>query len=281
METNGKNRFASQGVSIAQMMYVSKYKSHKIALSIAWKRATLRIAVSVTHKRNDNRRPIGAPREEACTFSFVFVSVLGVGLRYSRPRLFFFSFWIVLLVTRKFRWGTWKSLLDGQTSDCVYRHRSPELRSFDDIRLPSVHHFENPLQNLSRVLAAKQIYFTSALCWRDPIDMFQLVWTSVCRRSMWKKRTSCSGLTWMELFCGKATNPAFVTPPSKLCCWIKKDLKDSCFGPGGWMCVRPLVTGIMFGFDSRRGGGVFFRLIRLSVLLSLSELKVQRIWICL
>ena len=32
METNGKNRFASQGVSIAQMMYVSKYKSHKIAL---------------------------------------------------------------------------------------------------------------------------------------------------------------------------------------------------------------------------------------------------------
>ena len=29
---NGKNRFASQGVSIAQMIYVSKYKSHKKAL---------------------------------------------------------------------------------------------------------------------------------------------------------------------------------------------------------------------------------------------------------
>ena len=32
METNGKNRFASQGVSTAQMMRVSKYKSHKITL---------------------------------------------------------------------------------------------------------------------------------------------------------------------------------------------------------------------------------------------------------
>ena len=32
MEANGKNRFALQGVSLAQMMCVSKYKSHKIAL---------------------------------------------------------------------------------------------------------------------------------------------------------------------------------------------------------------------------------------------------------
>ena len=33
------------------------------------------------------------------------------------------------------------------------------------------------------------------------------------------------------------------------------------------------------GFDSRRGCAVFFRLIRLSVLLSLSELKEKRIWL--
>ena len=33
------------------------------------------------------------------------------------------------------------------------------------------------------------------------------------------------------------------------------------------------------GFDSRRGCAVFFRLIRLSVLLSLSELKEKRIWV--
>ena len=32
------------------------------------------------------------------------------------------------------------------------------------------------------------------------------------------------------------------------------------------------------GFDSRQGCAVFFRLIRLSVLLSLSELKENRIW---
>ena len=41
METNGKNRFASQGVSIAQMMYVSKYKSHKIALFNSMKKSNI------------------------------------------------------------------------------------------------------------------------------------------------------------------------------------------------------------------------------------------------
>ena len=41
METNGKNRFASQGVSIAQMMYVSKYKSHRIALFNSMKKSNL------------------------------------------------------------------------------------------------------------------------------------------------------------------------------------------------------------------------------------------------
>ena len=47
MEINRKNRFASQNVSIAQMMYVlSKYKSHKIALFNSMKRATLRLSLS-------------------------------------------------------------------------------------------------------------------------------------------------------------------------------------------------------------------------------------------
>ena len=41
METNGKNRFASQGVSIAQMMYVSKYNSHKIALFNSMKKSNI------------------------------------------------------------------------------------------------------------------------------------------------------------------------------------------------------------------------------------------------
>ena len=41
METNGNNRFASQGVSIAQMMYVSKYKSHKIALFNSMKKSNI------------------------------------------------------------------------------------------------------------------------------------------------------------------------------------------------------------------------------------------------
>ena len=41
MDTNGKNRFASQGVSIAQMMYVSKYKSHKIALFNSMKKSNI------------------------------------------------------------------------------------------------------------------------------------------------------------------------------------------------------------------------------------------------
>ena len=41
METNGKNRFASQGVSIAQMMYASKYKSHKIALFNSMKKSNI------------------------------------------------------------------------------------------------------------------------------------------------------------------------------------------------------------------------------------------------
>ena len=41
METNGENRFASQGVSIAQMMYASKYKSHKIALFNSMKKSNI------------------------------------------------------------------------------------------------------------------------------------------------------------------------------------------------------------------------------------------------
>ena len=41
MEINGKNRFASQGVLIAQMMYVSKYKSHKIALFNSMKKSNI------------------------------------------------------------------------------------------------------------------------------------------------------------------------------------------------------------------------------------------------
>ena len=41
MEANGKNRFASVDVSIAQVMYVSKYKSHKIALFNSMKKSNL------------------------------------------------------------------------------------------------------------------------------------------------------------------------------------------------------------------------------------------------
>ena len=41
METNGKNRFESQGDSIAQMMYVRKYKSHRIAHFNSMKKSNL------------------------------------------------------------------------------------------------------------------------------------------------------------------------------------------------------------------------------------------------
>ena len=51
METNGKNRFASQGVSIAQMMYVSKYKSHIVALFNSMKKSNIApISVLAEHK---------------------------------------------------------------------------------------------------------------------------------------------------------------------------------------------------------------------------------------
>ena len=70
METNGKNRFASQGVSIAQMMYVSKYKSHKIALFNSMKksniapisrlRSALRIVIQEYGGRNWSNRPQSA-----------------------------------------------------------------------------------------------------------------------------------------------------------------------------------------------------------------------------
>ena len=41
MEANGKNRFGSQGVSIAQMMFARKYKLHKIALFNSMKKSNL------------------------------------------------------------------------------------------------------------------------------------------------------------------------------------------------------------------------------------------------
>ena len=55
METNGKNRFASQGVSIAQMMYVSKYKSHKIALFNSMKKSNIAPISMMLFLRNFER----------------------------------------------------------------------------------------------------------------------------------------------------------------------------------------------------------------------------------
>ena len=53
---NGKNRFASQGVSLAQMMYVSKYKSHIIALFNSIKKSNLAPISSIFQKTLDRWR---------------------------------------------------------------------------------------------------------------------------------------------------------------------------------------------------------------------------------